>query len=176
MTVIYPEGTPTLGNVKVKAVVSIANLATPLLATEINAATSVDLSCFLQKEGWNPTGSTAKGTKKDRLCSKTSVEQFNRTTYTIPSLRYIHDPQGADADPGNEARELLQEGLKIYLVERHGLDAEDEPFAAADRVRTHYVQLGPQIESTDPDDNGDFFIMQDVVYVAQGPVVGIVGA
>lgn len=175
MTVIYPEGTPTLGNVKVKAVVSVADMAAPKLATEINAATSVDLSCFLQKEGWAPAASTAKGTRKDRLCSKTSAEQFNRTTYTIGALRYVHDPTANDAAAGNEARELLQEGLKIYLIERQGLDAEDVAFAVADRVRTHYVELGPQIESMDPDDNGEFFIMQDVVYVtSQGPIVGAV--
>lgn len=176
MTVVYPEGTPTLGNVKVKAVASIADLTAPKLATEIDAGTSVDISCYLYADGWTPSGSTAKNTKKRRLCSRRDVEQLSVTTYSVGALRYTHDPQGADADTGNEARELLQEGTKIYFVERQGLDALDEPFAVGDRVLTHYLELGAQIESNDTDENGEFYIMQEVVYVNDGPKVGIVAA
>lgn len=174
MTVVYPEGTPTLGNIKVKAVASVAAIAAPKLATEINAATSVDLSCYFYADGWSSTATTAKQTKKRRLCSKRDTEQLHTTTYSIAALKYVHDPQGADADTGNEARELLQEGAKLYFVERHGLDAQDIAFAVADRVRTHHLELGPQIEMPDPDENGEFYVMQEVAYVNDGPVTGIV--
>lgn len=176
MTVVYPEGTPTLGNVKVKAVASIADLTAPSLATEVNAATSVDISCYLYADGWAPSGATAKSTKKRRLCSKSDVEQIDVTSYTVAALRYTHDPQGADTDTGNEARELLAEGTKLYFVERQGLDAMDVDFTVADRVRTHYLELGPQIESIDTDENGEFYIMQEVVYVNDGPKVGTIAA
>jgi hypothetical protein len=174
VTVIYPEGTPTLGNVKVKAGLATTNLAAPALATEINAVTSVDLSCFFYADGWSATASTAKQTKKRRLCTKRDTESLHTTTYSIAALKYVHDPQGADADAGNEARELLQEGAKLYFWERHGLDAQDEPFTVADRVRTHWLELGPQIEMPDPDENGEFYIMQEVAYVNDGPVAGVV--
>lgn len=175
MTIVMPEGTPTLGAVKVKAVTAIADLAAPKLATEINAATSVDVSCHLLADGWNPSAETAKQNKKRRLCSKKDTEQLSTTTYRVAALRYVHNPQTDDTSAGNEARELLQEGLKLYFVERHGKDAQTAPFAVADRVRTHYLVLGPQIEMNDPDENGEFYIYQEVAYVtADGPTAGIV--
>lgn len=175
MTVVYPEGTPTLGNTKVKAVVSVADLAAPKLATEINAVTSVDISCYLYPAGWAPTGATAKGTKPTRLCSKTELEQLNRTTWSIGDLQYVYDPQAADSADGNEAKELLQEGTSLYLVERIGLDADDTAFAVAQHTRTHYVTLGAQVPSGDrTDENGEFFITQSVVYANSGPVDGVI--
>lgn len=177
MTIVMPEGTPTLGAVKVKAVLAIADRTAPKLATEINAATSVDVSCHLLADGWAPAAETAKQTKKRRLCSKKDTEQISTTTYTVSALRYIHDPQADDAAPGNEAREALQEGLKFHFLERHGGDAQTQPYAVGDRTRDHYLVLGPQIEMNDPDENGEFYIMQEVAYVtAEGPVVGIVVA
>lgn len=177
MTVVYPEGTPTLGNTKVAAVVAVADLEAPKLATEINAASSVDISCYLYPAGWAPGATTARGQRMPRLCSKKAQERLNRTTYTIGDLQYVYDPQGADSDPGNEAKELLVEGTKLYLVERIGLDAEDDPFTATEQVVTHYVELGPQIKSGDrTDENGEFFITQSVVYVNDGPVDGVVAA
>lgn len=174
MTVVQPEGTPTLGNTKVAAVVTVADLAAPKLATEINAVTSVDISCYLYADGWTPSGSQAKQARKRRLCSRKDVESLHTVTYTIGALRYSHDPQAADAAAGNEARELLQQGVLINLVERQGLDALEDPFTVAERVRTHYVELGEQFESADTDENGEFYIMQEVSYVNDGPVVGII--
>lgn len=172
MTIVYPEGTPTLGNTKVKVALAVANMASPSLATEVDAATSVDLSCYFYADGWTPSGSQSKQTKKRRLCSKRDVEQLFTATYTVGALRYLHDPQGADTDTGNEGRELLKAGTKLYFIERHGKDAEDEPFAAGDRVRVHYLEVGEQFESIDTDDNGEYFILQEVAYVNDGPVSG----
>lgn len=172
-----PEGTPTLGAVKVKVVTSIVTKTAPALATEINAVTSIDISCHLLSDGWMPSAETAKNTKKRRLCSKSDTEQLGVTTYRVGALRYVHNPQAADASVNNEARLLLKEGLKFYFVERHGKDAQTGVFTVGDRVRVHYLELGPQIESIDPDDNGEFFIYQEVSYVAAGaPIVGTLAA
>lgn len=175
MTLVMPEGTPTLGAVKVKAVVTVTAIAAPKLATEINAASSVDISCHLLADGWAYSAETAKQTKKRRKCSKKDTEQLGVTTHRLAALRYVHNPQGADAAAGNEARLALKEGLKFYFVERQGKDAQTAPYAVADRVRTHYLVLGPQIEMDDPDENGEFYIYQEVAYVtADGPTPGIV--
>ena len=178
MTLVYPEGTPTLGNTSVKGVLTIASLAAPSLATEINAVSSLDLSAHLYPEGWTPSGTTARGTARARLASKTVVEVFNRTTYTLGDLQYVYDPQAADSDPGNEAKELLAEGTQLYLVERIGLDAEDDAWAATQHVLIHHVEVGPQIRSGDrTDENGEFFITQPIRYVrGTGPVEGIIAA
>ena len=175
MTIVMPEGTPTLGAVKVKAVLAVTAIAAPRLATEINAVTSVDVSCHLLADGWLPSAETAKQTKKRRLCSKKDTEQIGVTSYRVAALKYVHNPQLADAGAGNEARQLLKEGLKFYFVERQGKDAQTAPFAVADRVRTHYLVLGPQIEMDDPDENGEFYVYQEVAYVtADGPTPGVV--
>jgi hypothetical protein len=178
VSITIPEGTPTLANTKIKAVLSIADQTAPKKATELDAVTSVDLSCYLFADGWTPTASTAKGQSRRRLCSPRSAERLNTTTYSIGALQYSHNPKTADTEPGNEARELLAEGTKIYLAEGQGIDGQTGEFTVGDRIRTHYVELGPQVDSGDQtDENGEFFIMQELVYVtADGPVVGTVAA
>lgn len=175
MTLVIPEGTPTLGNTKLKVLLTLASLTAPSLAT-INGVTSIDISCHVYPEGWAPSMNTNKGTKRPRLCTSQQFEQFNRNTYTFGALQYVHDPQAADAAAGNEARQVLVEGLKLYIVERQGLDA-NLAFALTQRVRTHYIELGPQWYSGDvTDENGEFFITQDVIYVNKGPVNGVIAA
>lgn len=177
MTVVYPEGTPTLGNTKVTVAVAVANLAAPKLATEILAATSVDISCYLYPAGWAPTATTNKGTKPARLCSTNQLEQFNRTSFGFSALQYVHNPQAADVAVGNEARKLLVEGAKLYFIERQGLDADTVAWAVGAMSITHYLTLGPQIRSGDrTDENGEFYITQEAVYNNAGPVNGVVAA
>lgn len=173
MTMVMPEGTPTLGNTKLKAVVAVAAMAAPKLATEINAVSSVDVSCFIYPAGWNPTGSQGKGTKPRRVCETSQRDSLNSVQWTAPSLQYVYDPQEDGSDPANAAKTLLVEGSVIYIVERRGLNA-DTAFAVVDQTRTHYLRLGAQIPSGDiTDENGEFFIMQEAEYVLN-PVDGIV--
>lgn len=174
MTIIYPESTPVLGNVKVKACVAVADMTAPKLATEINAAGSVELSCAFMAAGWTPTGSQGKGSKMRRLCSKFDVEQLNPVQFTIGALQYsTGDPQS----PETSIVDLMVDGAKLYLVERLGLDAEAVAFAVAQKTRTHYVELGEPIKVYDTTaDNGEFYISQEVVYVSRGPVDGVIAA
>lgn len=178
MTLVMPEGVPTLGATKVKGVISIASQTAPKLATEINVATSVDLSLFLYPAGWSPTGNTAKGTRPVRLGSKKEREIFNRTTWSLGALQYVYDPQAIDTAPGNAAKALLVEGAVLHLLERLGLDAETVAFAIGDRTRDHWVRCGPQIPSGDrTDENGEFYMMQELIYVnSLAPVDGVVVA
>jgi hypothetical protein len=177
MTLVYPEGTPTLGNTKVAACLTVADLTEPSLATEINAVTSVDGSLHLYPAGWAPTGTPAKGEKPPRLGSKKTLQQFNRTAYDLGDLQYVYDPQGDPSAPSNELMEILVPGTKRVLVERIGLDAEDVAFAVGQKVRCHYVELNDQIPSGDrTDENGEHFITQSVIYVNDGPVDGVIAA
>lgn len=174
MTVIYPEGVPVLGNIKVKAVVAVADQAAPKLATEINAGTSVDLSCALTANGWSPTTTQGKSTRQRRLCSKADTEQLSPALHSMGTLTYsAGDPQSPETD----ITALMVEGAKLYIVERLGLDAETEAFATTQRVRTHYVQLGAPYPVYDTSaDNGEFYMAQEAVYVSRGPVDGVVAA
>lgn len=174
MTVLYPESTPVLGNVKVAVAVAVADLAAPKLATEINAGTSVEMSCAFMAAGWTPTGTQGKGTKMRRLCAKFDVEQLNPVQFTVGALQYsTGDPQSPEAD----IVDLLVDGAKLYFIERLGMDAEDDPFTVGELVRTHYLELGEPIRVYDTTaDNGEFYISQEVVYVSRGPVDGVIAA
>lgn len=175
MTMVMPEGTPTLGNTKIKAAAAVADMLAPKLATEINAAGSVDISCFVYPDGWNPSGTQAKGTKRPRLCTTTQRDSLNRVSWTAPTLQYVYDPQADDSAPANQAKEMLVEGAEVYIIERRGLDA-DAVFAATQRVRIHHLRVGAQIPSGDlTDENGEFFITQETEYI-DDPVDGVIAA
>lgn len=178
MTLVMPEGIPTLGNIAVKAVATIATPSAPSLATELNAAGTEDISLHLMPAGWGPTADTPLGTAPPRLGSRSIRQQLNRTTYSLPALQYVYDPQGDVGDPGNEAFDLLVEGTKIHLVERRGLDAETDAWAVGQKTRDHYIELGPQVPMGDPtDENAEFYIMQVVHYVnGDGPTDGTIAA
>ena len=96
----------------------------------------------------------------------------------MAALQYSHDPQQPDSDPDNKLRGLLVEGTKVYAVERQGLDAQTDVWTTGEAVITHHIQVGPQIRMGDAtDENGEFYIMQEVVYVdGVGPVNGILAA
>jgi hypothetical protein len=173
-TVPAATASPALGNVKVLAAVSIAAPATPDLSTELDAVTTVDLSCALLSDGFKPNADQSKTTKRRRLCAKSDSEILGPTTYKFDKLMYsTGDPQSPDAS----TVALMVEGARVYLVERLGLDA-DAALAVAQKVRTHYVELGAPVRVYDANaDNGEFYIEQELVYVGgTGPVDGAIVA
>lgn len=142
MTVTYPESTPVLGNISVKAVLTVADLAAPKLATEINAPSSVDLSCFLRP--FDTGIKTGSGSAPDRLCTTITLENPGRTTFSAFELHYVYDPQAADTTPDNKAKSILVKDTVLYLVIRKGLDARNTPYAVTQQVETWKVRLGRQ--------------------------------
>lgn len=176
MTVVYPEGTPTLGTTKLKAgVVVPVSLAAPSLATNVNAASSVEITGHLFAAGWNPTGSQGKGQKAPRMGATFQRDSLSRAQWTAPTLQYVYDPTAADSAEGNEAKELLVAGTEVVIYERRGLDA-DTAFAASQRVRVHHLRVGEQIPMGDhADENGEFFIQQETEYLSD-PVDGVIAA
>lgn len=159
MTVIYPEATTVQGNIKVKAVLTVADAAAPKLATEINAVTSVDLSCFLRN--LVPDITTNTGTAPPRLCTTIQLPQEGLTQFSAFELRYVYDPQAADSTDDNAAKELLVQGTELYLVIRKGLDARETPYAATQHAEVWKVRLGRQnrVQSGD-DEFAEFEISQ----------------
>lgn len=167
MTVVYPEGTGVQGNIAIKIVMDIANLAAPKLATELNAASSLDISCYLYANGWNPSITTSRVTAPRRLCTRQQLQQFGADTYELADLVYSYDPQEDDADPANEALATLAKGLEVYAVERLGLDARDTAWAVGQYVDIHPIRLGEQGRAGDPtDETSEFQIVQSVIYTA----------
>lgn len=180
-TVVYPDGTPTLGMTKLTLLTSIGDIAgaSPIdveLADEINAVTSVEVSGYLYPAGWAPGATQNKGTAPARLASKAQAERLNRVTRTMGDLQYVYGPQAASNAAVNKALALCVEGTILYAVERIGLDAETVDFTAGQQLWVHPIKLGVQIPSGDrTDENGEFFITQPAVYTTvNGPIKGVV--
>lgn len=165
MTVYYPEATQVYGNTSVTVVQTIANMSAPDLSTEIAAASSVNVSCFLYSGGVG-TSTTNKGEAPRRLCTKSVLQQFGQTTYEVTDLQYSYDPQAALSTNDNDARSALVEGTEVYLIIRRGLDAQDSAYAAGQYVDVWKVRLGPQNKTQTGDDEfAEYSITQSVVAV-----------
>lgn len=168
MTVLFPEGTKAQGNVSVTVVQTIADMSAPSLATEINAVSSVNVSCFLYGGGvGNKT--TNKGEAPRRLCTTDTFQQFGNTSYDVSDLSYVYNPQADDAAEGNEAKAALVEGSDVYLVVRKGLDAKTSTYAAGQFVDVWHVRLGPQNRTTTGDGEFDEFSISQPVIVLEAP-------
>lgn len=174
MTVHFPEATPVLGNIKVNAMLTVADQEAIKLATEWNAATSVDLSCFLRP--FAPEVSVNAGTAPDRLCTTITLPQEGRTAISAFELRYVYNPQGDDTDPDNAAKELLVRGTELVLGIRKGLDARLTAPAVGQHTESWRGRLGRQNRvQSEGDDSAEFEISQ-MFYPTQDVVYGVLAA
>lgn len=165
MTVIYPEATPAYGNTSVTAVLTIAAPTAPDLSSEVNAVSSVDVSCYLYGD-FSASSNTNKGNAPQRLCTTDQLEQLGSTTYTVADLQYLYDPQEDDADEANKAKVTLAEGVELWLVERNGLSAREVDKAAGQLVNLHHVRLGKQNRTKAGDGEfTEYSITQSVIYI-----------
>ena len=164
MTVINPEATGSYGQSTLIAVLTVADPANPSLATEINAASSVNLSFFLRD--FNPTAPQNKGTAPRRAGTKTQLDKLGAVQYAVDRLRCVYAPQEAAGTDNNKARDLLTEGTKLYIYEFPGIDPDTTAITAADLGRYHYLQLGKPVPGRSGDGEFDEYEMQlDVEYL-----------
>jgi hypothetical protein len=169
MTVFFPEATQVYGNTSVVVVQTIANPEAPSLATDINAATSVNVSCYLYSGGVG-TSTTNKGEAPRRLCTTSVLQNFGQTTYEVTDLQYTYDPQEDLTHENNDARNALTEGSEVYLVVRRGLNAQDTAYAAAQKVDVWHVRLGPQNKTQTGDGEFDEYSITQAVVAMEPPV------
>lgn len=154
MSIIFPEATRVLGNVKIKGVLTLANAASPSLATEVNAASALDLTYFLRPIGLS-ANPPASGQAPPRLGSVVTLPARGRTELPAFDLRYIYNPQEADSTNNNKAKAMLTLGTTLFFVVRKGLDRE-VAFAAGQQVEVWKVQMQDQVRLT-PDGEYDEF-------------------
>lgn len=172
MTVLYPEATPAQGNTSVVVVQTIADKNAPKLATEINAASSVNISCYLYGQ-LEATSNQNKGTAPNRMCDTVTLEILGNTTYSLAGLEYLFDPQGDAADDPNKAKTTLAPGAEVWLVVRKGLSARNTAYAASQKVDLHHVRLGVQNDVTVGDGEfAEYAKRQEVVYI-EPPIYGV---
>lgn len=175
MSIVYePEATPSLGATKVKLVTALANPAAPSLATEINAASSVDVS--LTFYDWNPTINVNSGNAPKRLGTRNQMPQEGLAQYQLIEVSYPYNPQADDTDPDNAAKAALTEGTILYAVVRKGPDAETA-FAADDQVEVWKVRCGKQRRGRSGEDEfSEFVLMQNLAPLVEEENDAVVAA
>lgn len=173
MTVLFPEATKAQGNISVTVVATIADTDAPSLAGEINAAGSVNVSCFLYDNGSIVSANTNKVTANARLCTTEQFQQFGNTLYEVSDLTYVYDPQASGTTDENKAKAALDEGADVYLVERLGLDAQNTAYAAAQIVNIYHVRLGKQNRTRQGDAEAAEFSITQSAILLEPPVYDV---
>lgn len=174
MTVSFPEATPSQGYTKLWAATAVADQSAPKLATELNAASTVELTGYLIGN-FAPSGTQNKGTQPRRLGQTGQLDKLGNANFTAPTLTYIEDPQGDDTVAANKARAALAEGTEIFLVERLGLIATAAG-AVAQKTRTHHVRVGKQFFVPSGDDEFAIRQVQQETEYLEEPVEGTIAA
>ena len=129
-----------------EAVTWVADIASPAtglsLATEYNAATSVDLEC-LMTEKINPDG-TVEMTTLRRACSTKGRQRAGVETRTIADLVAVYDPQDLAADV-SKAYAALVKGSEGFLVMKRGIHLDTAP-VAGNLMTIYKVQITHRVE------------------------------
>lgn len=169
-----PGSLPSDGNLKVTWVPAIANPAAPT-AAELNASSTIDMTCYLTADGWSP-GTDEAVITDDRLCSRQTFEKPGRYTDTL-STTYVFRGQGGSA-ADNRAFTTLKHLTKGFYVTRWGKAYEDaytadvaatttSPAIPADIVDVIPAQLG--IQTKQPPEANSVDRLTQRVFVT-GPV------
>ena len=172
MSIYEPEAVESQGFTKIMIVSAVANLAAAKLATEVNAAGSVEVT--LTFNTWNPVRTPNTGTAPRRVGTRVQMPREGNMQYQAIPITYPDDPQAAPGDPSIKAKEALVEGtIKLVLV-RKGIDAET-PFTVGDKYEIWKCRCGAQIEGVSGDDEFAEFQIQQNLYpltqVAKGALV-----
>lgn len=109
---------------------AIADMAAPT-ATEVNAVSGVNISCFLLAEQDGVTGTTEKVRLARLLCETSTTEGLGEQTWSLADIMGVFDPQAAAGSDGKKAWELFKDGADGYLVRRQGVIADSASAAAA---------------------------------------------
>ncbi|MFI2563010.1 hypothetical protein [Paenarthrobacter sp. NPDC018779] len=148
--------TPADGNTLVKLVTAIADTSAPKVATELNAASSVDISCYLTAGGWKPSLSEQVITD-ERLCTTQTYEQKGRSQRGL-DVEYIDNTNSTNAATYNKAKDTLVPGTPMFVVVRTGLPYETA-LAAGQKVTVYPVTPG-EYNELPPEANSVFKIGQ----------------
>jgi hypothetical protein len=131
--------TPADGNVRAVLVTAIADTAAPKTATELNAVSTVDISCYLTGDGFTPSLSE-QVISDERMCSTQTYEQPGRSQYGLEVV-YIDNTNSPTMATDNKAKDTLVPGSSQFLVVRRG-KAFNAAFVVGDKVTVYPIKPG----------------------------------
>jgi hypothetical protein len=142
MPTTVPPGFVADASLRVWFVTSLANPSAPSVASELNAGTTVDATCYFTN-GFNPDASIAT-ISDDRLCLAQVIEDKGTVTWSMDDLNYIYDVQNP-ASVSNKLYAALAENTTGYFVARYGMSV-DTAAAAGQKVDVIPVKMGPKVK------------------------------
>jgi hypothetical protein len=174
MTVIYPEATPVQGNTSLLLMPSVADLDSVSLATEVNGASAVNVSCFVRD--FNPELQSNTGNAPARLCTVVQLPVEGLTQFSPIEVRYVYDPQAADSTNDNKAKAFLTRGTEFYALVRKGFDAQNTAFAAGQRYELWKFRAGRQNKVRSGTDEFSEYEISQQWFPLTEPVDGTIAA
>jgi hypothetical protein len=166
---IRPNPAKAFGTEKWAYVPTIANTATPLV-TEVNAAGALDVTMMFFASSARPDASVNMAKAARRVGDIESYEFVGETSYTFGEVHYSFDPQGAALSNGVKAYEKFPAGTTGYLVRRLGIDRNTD-FAASQFVSMFPVAFGPQVETTEGDNESAEVAIKQGVALTGPPIL-----
>ena len=148
--------TPADGNTLVLVVSAIADTSAPKVATELNAESSVDISCYLTAGGWKPSLSEQVITD-ERLCTTQTYEKKGRSQRGL-EVEYVDNTNTANEELYNKAKDTLIPGAPMFIVVRTGMPYETA-LAAGQKVTIYPIEPG-EYNELPPEANSVFKIGQ----------------
>lgn len=167
MSPIYePAATKTQGNDKIVFVTTLASPAAPKIATEINAASSVE-GTLAMYGSWRPATNVNTGSAPPRIGTTVQLPQEGNAQLQAIAVTYPWDPSEDDTAPDNKLKALLAEGAELYVVVRKGVD-KDSVWTVGDTVDVWHVRAGYQDtdSATGDDEFGEYQCAQNLIPLA----------
>lgn len=176
MTPIYePIAKKSQGFDKIVFMTPVASPAAPSLASEINAATSVEGTLALYGS-WSAPVNVNTGQAPVRVGTTSQLPQEGNAQRQPIPVTYPVDPSVDKTDPNNKMWALLAEGTEVDVFVRRGVD-KDTDFAAADRGWLYRCRAGfqPEPSRTGDDEFSEYQVAQNLIPIAE-PVEAVIAA
>lgn len=147
---IRPASTKAYGREKWTFVATIASATLAPAVAEVNAASSLDVSCTLFDSSGRPSQSTNLVTKQKRVCDTTQYQQVGDTTVAGGEIRYAIDTQATAGSDAKKTYEKFAEGTTGFMVQRLGIPVATD-IAAGQFVTVYPVEFGPALPGKEGD-------------------------
>ena len=120
VAIVLPPSVPVDGMLKVTMVTTFADPNVPKL-TELAALSSIDITCYLTKDGSFKESFDQSTFVDARACTSEEWEQLGAIKRGLEDLVYVYQPQAAALAADNAAFEKLVPGSKGYFVIRRAV-------------------------------------------------------
>lgn len=120
VAIVLPPSVPVDGMLKITWVATMVDPNAPKL-TELAAVSSVDITCYLTKDGSFKDAHEQATFVDARACSVEDWELLGASKRSLEDLVYVYTPQAAAAAATNAAFEKLVPGSVGYFIIRRAI-------------------------------------------------------